>query len=106
MSKSSVSALKSQVNSLEKTVNSCSSAMGEINGKIYSAMNDTVGQSASESIKSIKTSFDYSYDKGLKAIKTVADEMSRGYDQIKIFGENAASLIRQAEDLKGGLGSI
>ncbi len=106
MSKSSVSALKSQANSLERTVNSCSSIMGEINGKILTAMNDTVGQSASESIKSIKTSFDYSYDKGLKAIKAVADEISRGYDRIKSMGDGASALIRQAEEIKGGLGSI
>ena len=106
MSKSTVSALKGEINKLEKEAGSVSSKMSDVEKQIWSAMNDTVGQSAQESIKKIKTNFNYNYDKGTKCLKGVADKISVGYDHLKGHADAASTLIRQAEDIKKGLGSI
>ena len=106
MSKSTVSALKGEISKLEREAGAVSSSMSDVEKQIWSAMNDTVGQSAQESIKKIKTDFDYNMNKGAKALKDVADKISAGYDHLAAQANAANNLIHQAEDIKKGLGSI
>ena len=106
MSKSTVSALKGEISKLSSQAGAVSSKMTDVEKQLWSAMNDTVGQSAQESIRKIRTDFNYNMDKGSKAIKDVADKISAGYDHVSAHVNAALSLIRQAEDIKRGLGSI
>ena len=80
--------------------------MTDVEKQLWSAMNDTVGQSAQESIRKIRTDFNYNMDKGAKALKDVADKISAGYDHLSAHANHANLFIQQAEDIKKGLGSI
>ena len=106
MSKSTVSALKGEISKLSSQAGAVSSCMTDVEKQLWSAMNDTVGQSAQESIRKIRTDFNYNMDKGAKALKDVADKISAGYDHLSSQANAALSLIHQAEDIKKGLGSI
>ena len=98
--------LKGEIDSLQKSVDSCHSLLNDADKQILSAMNDVVGQSASESIKSIRSTFDHNFDKSIKASKNAINEMIKGYDIIKSIVDRAEHLFRQAEQIKADLGTV
>lgn len=106
MSKNSLLSLKSQIDGLEKSANSCHGTMSEAENKLIYYMNDVVGQSAQESMRSIKQTFSYNMDKSVKTSKNTVNEMVKAYDEIKRYSDETESLLRQAEQIKAGLGKI
>lgn len=106
MSKESSIKLKGEIGSLEKSVNSCVSLLNDGDKQILSAMDDTVGRSASESIKFIKKEVNYNFEKSVKSSKTAVDELIKGYTLLKTMTDEAEHLYRQAEQMKADLGKI
>lgn len=106
MSKNSLLSLKSQIDGLEKSANSCQGTMSEAENKLIYYMNDVVGQNAQESLRSIKQTFGYNFDKSIKISKNTVNEMVKAYDEIKRYSDETLSLLRQAEQIKAGLGKI
>ena len=106
MSKNSLLSLKSQIDGLEKSANSCHGTMNDAENKLIYYMNDIVGQNAQESMRSIKQTFSYNMDKSVKASKNTVNEMIKAYDEIKRYSDTAEQLLRQAEQIKAGLGKI
>lgn len=106
MSKESSIKLKGEIDSLEKSVNSCVSLLNDGDKQILSAMNDTVGTSASESIKMIKRDFEYDFEKSIKMSKNAVNELIKGFDLFKKMTDEAEHLYRQAEQMKADLGKI
>ena len=106
MSKENSIKLKGEIISLEKSVNSCVSLLNDGDKQILSSMDDTVGRSASESIKFIKSEVDYNFEKSIKASKNAADDLIKGYTLLKTMADEAEHLYRQAEQMKADLGTI
>ena len=106
MSKNSLLSLKSQIDSIEKSANSCQGTMNEAENKLIYYMNDVVGQNAQESLRSIKQTFGYNFDKSLKVSKNTVNEMIKAYDEMKRCADETQALLRQAEQIKAGLGKI
>lgn len=106
MSKNSLLSLKSQIDGLEKSANSCQGTMSEAENKLIYYMNDVVGQNAQESMRSIKQTFAYNIDKSVKASRSTVNEMIKAYDNIKRYSDETLSLLRQAEQIKAGVGKL
>ena len=106
MSKNSLLSLKSQIDGLEKSANSTQGTMSEAENKLIYYMNDVVGQNAQESMRSIRQTFAYNIDKSVKASRSTLNEMVKAYDNIKRYSEETVSLLRQAEQIKAGVGKL
>ena len=104
MSKTTLSAVKSEIRKLEIEVSDVSSLMAEVDKQIKNAMDDIVGASAQESIKQIKAEFDYNFKKGICELSGAADRLSAGYNCIGAQADAANQFLKQADDIRGNLG--
>ena len=106
MSKSSLATLKSEINRESRSVNSAQSSLNDVIKDVGSAMNDRVGASAQESLRSINRTFTYHYDLAYKNANEAATSLERGYSELSSSLSEAKAILSSAEKLFKELGDL
>ena len=97
MSKSSLITLNSEIERNKRTINSVQKDLIEIDKELFSAMNDSVGDSARESIDSINKNYTYMMNNGYEKIKESLDCLQINYNQLDTFMTEAKKILRDAQ---------
>ena len=106
MSKSSLSAFRSQVKAEQGAAWETDSKLESIGKQMFASMNDAVGQVAQGSIKGIKDSFSYNMNTGYKGFENMASAIERGYFSIDSHLTNAENIASRARAIKRELGDL
>lgn len=106
MSKSSLLTFKSQITRNLRTATSVQSDLSTIDKDLFSAMNDYVGNSARESIESIKRNYAYMMNNGYGKMNEAIGALEHGYNQIDIFMNEASEILSDAQSIKRELGDL
>ncbi len=106
MSKSSLSALKSEINMEMKSANSVISDLKGLEGSVYKAMEDRVGRSAMESVSSIQRTLSYGVENGYKSANNAVNAMERGYGKIDVLSGQGDKLLNEAKAILKELGDV
>ena len=106
MSQSTISSLKDKINMEIKSAEFTTSALDHLGQSISRAMEDSVGGHAMKSIESIRGSFAFNVDEGLKKANEAAKRLDTGYTQILGFKGQANLLLSQAYSVLNRLGDV
>ena len=106
MSKSTLSALKSEINAESKYLSSTCQTLKGLERSISNAMDDRVGHSARESIAAIENGLRYNMEKGYKSANNAASALDVGYDRMASFKSRGEAYLSQARVAVKELGEI
>ena len=106
MSKSTLSALKSEINTESKYLSSTCSTLKSLEKSIIDAMDDRVGYSARESISAIESNFYSNMEKGFKSANNAVSALDNGYNKLSSLKSQGESYLSQARAIVKGLGEI
>ena len=106
MSKSTLSTLKSEINTENRYLSSTCSTLKSLEKSIIDAMDDRVGYSARESISSIENGLYTNMEKGYKSANNAVSALSTGYDKLSSLKSQGESYLSQARAIVKGLGEI
>lgn len=106
MSKSTLSTLKGEINTESRYMSSTCSTLSALDKSILSAMDDRVGRSASESIKSIEKTLYYNLEKGYKSANSAISALETGYGKLDSLSCQGEKHLSQAKSIVKGLGEI
>ena len=98
--------LKSQITSNLRTADAIQSDLNTIDKDLFSAMNDYVGNSARESVASIKRNYTYLTNNGYGKMNESVNALEYGYNQIDDFMNEAAKIVSDAEATVRELGDL
>ena len=106
MSKSTLSALKSEINRETRSLSATSSTLKGLEKSISNAMDDRVGRSAMESISGIESSFYYNLEKGYKSASNAVSYLDNGYNKLDSLLSQGEKYLSQARAIVKGIGEI
>ena len=106
MSKSSLMTLKSEITRNLRTATSVQSDLDTIDKELFSAMNDYVGNSARESVASIKRNYVYMIDNGYGKMNESVNALEYGYNQIDGFMNETVKIVSDAQTIVRELGDL
>ena len=106
MSKSTLSTLKSEINTEKRCASGAEATMNSLNKSILSSIDDRVGKSASESITSICNSFSYNMDLGFKGATNAVNALDNGYNKLDSIVGQGENLLAQAKSIVREIGEI
>lgn len=105
MSKSSIYGIQREFQHNLNLVYDIDRNLKDLKNDLLSAMNDTVGVSAAESIESINRNFRYYFEDAYKKSLNSINAIMEGYNQLSIQTENAQSDLSMAVNLVKELGN-
>ena len=106
MSKSTLSALKSEINTESKKTDSTILSLTDLDRSISRAMEDRVGNSARESIKCICNAISYNADKLFSAANGAVSYMENGFTNIGNQLSESKRQLSLAKSIVNGLGEV
>ena len=96
MSKSTLSALKSELKIEYDIAYKAENDLKHLDKLIYNAMEDRVGRSARESLASIRDRFACNINEGLKSVEKATVALDRGYSKIDEASAKTDAILRRA----------
>ena len=106
MSKSTLSAFKSEINTESKKTDSTISSLTDLDRSISRSMEDRVGNSARESIECIYNAISYNADKLFSAANGAVSSMEKGYSDIGNRLSESKRQLSLAKSIVNGLGEV
>jgi hypothetical protein len=106
MSKSSLMTLKSEITRNLRTATSVQTDLSTVDKDLFSAMNDYVGNSARESVESIKRNYTYMMNNGYGKMNEAVSALEYGYNQIDTFMNEASKTVSDAKSITRELGDL
>lgn len=104
MSKSTLSQLKSEIRREAGSAHSAGSSLTGLEKSISGAMDDSVGNSAGESIKSIYSAFSYGADRFFKSANSAAAALDKGYSRMDALISQGENHLSQAKAIVEAIG--
>jgi hypothetical protein len=106
MSKTSLMTLKSEITRNLRTATSVQTDLSTVDKDLFSAMNDYVGNSARESVESIKRNYTYMMNNGYGKMNEAVSALEYGYNQIDTFMNEASKIVSDAKSITRELGDL
>lgn len=98
--------LKSEITRNLRTATSVQTDLSSIDKDLFSAMNDYVGNSARESVESIKRNYTYMMNNGYGKMNEAVSALEYGYNQIDTFMNEASKIVSDAKSITRELGDL
>ncbi|MBQ8408361.1 MAG: hypothetical protein IJY39_05795 [Clostridia bacterium] len=106
MSKSTISALKTEIRAEFDAARKAEDDLKHLDRSIGNAMDDRVGQSARESLSGILNRFSLNIDQGLQSVDRATGALDRGYARADGISAQAEAILSRARSIVKELGEI
>lgn len=106
MSKSTLSALKSEIKMEAGSADKAGSSLKGLEKSVSNAMDDRVGNSARESLDGIYNAFSYNADQLFKGASNAVSALERGYGKLDSLVAQGQKHLSQAKSIVREIGEL